>query len=204
MSIWNTIRRPITYPSDVDHARNGLLKPNELRQSMAPGYGMISLHRLASRAYDALQFIAWVETKQQLTVTSQADAYRNYQRQESTFLIRYLRTFVPLICLLATKIWNGVTWWQKRGYAMAAVPGTSNHGLGLAFDAALWVEVSKGKWKIMPVGRNKQFFAWLEKNALDFGFAWNNKTENWHLEYFAGDNVPQRVLDVEALLGIQV
>jgi hypothetical protein len=87
---------------------------------------------------------------------------------------------------------------------MAAVPGTSNHGLGLAFDAALWVEVSPGKWKIVPVGSNKLFFAWLEKNVLDFGFAWNNKTENWHLEYFAGDKVPQRVLDVEALLGIQV
>ena len=201
---WQTIRRPIKYPSDVDHSKNGLLLPSQMRQSLAPGYGMISLHPLASRAYDALQFIAWVETKQQLTVTSPADAYRNYQRQEQTFLARYMKTFVLLLCTLATKVWNGVTWWQKRGVAMAAVPGTSNHGLGLAFDAALWVEVKPGKWQIRPVGENKLFFGWLELNAEKFGFAWNNKTENWHLEYFAGDNVPQKVLDVEALLGIQV
>lgn len=201
---WQSIRRPVTYPTGIDFASNGLLRPDQLRTSMAPGHGFIQLHPFASRAFDVLQFNCWMETGQQLTVVSMADAYRNRQRQEITFRQRYTPTYNPLVNLTATKFWNGQTWWQRRGTAMAATPGTSNHGWGLAFDAAWWSEVKPGEWAIRPVGSNKLAFAWLELNVLSYGFAWNNRTENWHLEYFAGDDIPQKVLDLEAWFGIKV
>jgi len=202
MAVWSEIRKPMLYPSGVDFASNGLLRGDQLRNSMAPGHGFVQLHPLASRAFDALQFNCWHETGQQLTVVSLADGYRNFQRQHTTFLARYTDRYNPVTCTTSTKFWQGKTWWLKRGNAMAAVPGTSNHGWGLAFDAAWWVETSPGTWKIQAVGTNRWAFAWLEANVLDHGFAWNNRTENWHLEYVDGDNVPERVTNLERLFGI--
>ena len=215
MAVWSEIRKPMLYPSGVDFASNGLLRGDQLRNSMAPGHGFVQLHPLASRAFDALQFNCWHETGQQLTVVSLADGYRNFQRQHATFLARYTDRYNPVTCTTSTKFWQGKTWWLKRGNAMAAVPGTSNHGWGLAFDAAWWVETSPGTWKIQAVGTNRwlrllrreqacgrRAFAWLEANVLDHGFAWNNRTENWHLEYVDGDNVPERVTNLERLFGI--
>jgi LAS superfamily LD-carboxypeptidase LdcB len=59
-----------------------------------------------------------------------------------------------------------------------AVPGTSNHNLGIAIDIA---HASGAR------------LAWLLKNAQDFGFSWEVQSEPWHLRYVAGDNVPLRV-----------
>ena len=202
VTAWTAQRRPITYPAGIDFASNGLLRPGQMRQSMAPGLGMISLHPLASRSWDVLQFNCWHETGQQLTVTSLADAYRNYQRQEATFRARMVDRYNPLTCTNVTRFWQGKTWWLRKGMAQVATPGTSNHGWGLAVDAALWVETSKDRWEIRPVAGNRWLFAWLEANVVDHGFAWNNRTEPWHLEYFAGDDVPERVLNLERLFGI--
>lgn len=200
---WQTLRHPITYPSGVDVASNGRLRDDQLRQSMAPGHGMVQLHPLASRAFDVLQFNCWHETGQQLTVVSKADAYRSYERQRATFLARYTQTYNPLTTTTNVKVWEGTRWYQRRGVAMAASPGTSNHGWGLAFDAAWWVENPlTHSWSIKAVTSNRLAFAWLELNAIDHGFAWNNRTEAWHMEYFAGDAVPQRVLNLERLFGV--
>lgn len=66
-----------------------------------------------------------------LSITSAADAFRTYQIQERIFRERYTTTYLSG---RPTKRWNGVTWWLKPGQATAAVPGTSNHGKGLAVD----------------------------------------------------------------------
>lgn len=203
MAIWQTVRHDITYPSDVIPESNGLLRPDQLRLSMAPGYGMFALHPLASRAFNVLQFNCWHETGQQLTLTSMADGYRNLQRQTAAFLQRMTTEYNPLSCTTITRSWQGKTWWLKKGYAQVAVPGKSNHGWGLAFDAALWVEV-KGAWKVVSVGSNPWLMGWLEQNVLEHGFAWNNRTESWHLEFWPGDNMPQRVLDLEHLFNVVI
>jgi hypothetical protein len=203
VATWQEIRRPITYPTDVDFASNGILRASQLRNSMAPGHGFVQLHPLASRAFDVLQFNCWNETGQgqQLTVVSLADGYRSLQRQEATFRARYTDRYNPITCTTSTKQWQGKTWWLKRGNAMAASPGTSNHGWGLALDAAWWVETG-GKWAIKAVTSNKLAFGWLEQNVESHGFAWNNRTEAWHLEYAAGDALPERVTNLEHLFGI--
>jgi hypothetical protein len=63
--------------------------------------------------------------------------------------------------------------------ALAAAPGTSNHGLGLAVD-----------FDITPANH-----AWLAANAARFGFSnpfgtSYDATENWHWEFGQGGNVP--------------
>ena len=195
-------------PSDSPVERNGLLQPHELRQSLAPGHGMVSLHHLASRAFDAMRFQLWAETGAmnngiQLTVTSLGDGYRSFANQDWAFRDRYREHYNPITCTTQYKMYMGKKWWKRRGVAMVATPGTSNHGWGLAGDFAVWRESSQGRgdWKVRALASNKEGWTWMLANAPSFGFFANVSSESWHWEYCAGDNLPQRVLDVENFLG---
>jgi len=115
--------------------------------------------------------------------------YRTYAQQEALFRSRY--TLEPLPGR-PTKRWNGRTWYQKPGTASAAVPGTSNHGLGLAVDFA---EERDGKPGVESV--SDRFVRWLIKNAATYGYSAELQSEPWHWRYVAGDNIPQAVLDFE-------
>jgi LAS superfamily LD-carboxypeptidase LdcB len=74
---------------------------------------------------------------------------------------------------------------------MAARPGTSNHGLGLAVDFA---EERNGKPGVESV--SPAFVKWLDKNANRFGFfrEFSSGAEPWHWRYVAGDAIPPDVL----------
>lgn len=115
-------------------------------------------------------------------------AYRTYKQQEELFLSRYTTTPLPG---RPTRTWNGVKYWQKPGTAMAAVPGTSNHGWGLALDIA---EKVNGK----PVSISARSVKWLVKHARQYGFSAEVQSEQWHWRYYAGDNIPEAVLAFEA------
>lgn len=107
-----------------------------------------------------------------LTITSIADAYRVYAVQERIFRQRY----TPLPTQFAPgktdrRLWVGVYWYRKPGYAAAAVPGTSNHGKGVAVD-------------IKNVGGfTSEFYKWLKATGADYGFS-NTEgasvNEAWH------------------------
>lgn len=64
-------------------------------------------------------------------LTSTADAYRPYAVQERIFRQRYTPDRVTGI---DPRQWLGRVWWRLAGFAAAAVPGTSNHGLGITCD----------------------------------------------------------------------
>ncbi|MFD6445170.1 D-alanyl-D-alanine carboxypeptidase family protein [Promicromonospora sp. NPDC060204] len=74
---------------------------------------------------------------------------------------------------------------------LAAIPGTSNHGWGLAIDLG------------DPVaGGSSPEYVWLRLHAPDYG--WDNpswarlggaKPEPWHFEFFAAGSVPNRAID---------
>lgn len=115
--------------------------------------------------------------------------YRSYEAQVALFLARYS---VREITGRPTKKWNGVTYWQRPRTAMAAVPGTSNHGLGLAIDFA---EELNGKPGVESV--SDRFVRWLVKNAATYGFSAEAQSEPWHWRYVAGDNIPAAVLAFE-------
>lgn len=70
-----------------------------------------------------------------LTITSAGDAYRSLDRQIAVFLQRYIPQAT------GGGIYGDVRWYRNVRYvrrhgAAAAVPGTSNHGKGLAVDIA--------------------------------------------------------------------
>ena len=97
-----------------------------------------------------------------LTITSVGDAYRNYQRQMNVFRERYEMRPFPNVGPYGDV--------RMRG-AAAAVPGTSNHGKGVAVD-------------ISNVGGfGSRFYSWLSATGPKLGFT-NTEgrivNEAWH------------------------
>ena len=159
---------PVALPRDLKTQANGKLDANILK----PITGS-KMHHLAAQAFSAMEAAA-AKDKIVLKPTSSVDAYRPLAVQEKTFLARYdntVRNSIP-------RSYNGKRWWLKPGFAPAAVPGTSNHGWGLAIDVA---DVNQLKVE------------WLLKNAATFGFSWELQNEPWHLRYVAGDDIPAAV-----------
>ncbi len=69
------------------------------------------------------------------TPTGPLDAYRPLATQRAIFLARYQTSYAEYAKgEVDRRVWNGVSYWRKPGQAAAAVPGTSNHGLGCAVD----------------------------------------------------------------------
>ncbi|MGE5827717.1 MAG: hypothetical protein ACM30G_05045, partial [Micromonosporaceae bacterium] len=80
-----------------------------------------------------------------MKATSYGDSYRWYELQYMTFIARYEPDDFP--GYIGSRWWPdhydlqgrfvlGRTWYQTPDTGVAAVPGTSNHGLGLAVDVA--------------------------------------------------------------------
>ncbi|WP_166844529.1 M15 family metallopeptidase [Isoptericola sp. BMS4] len=85
---------------------------------------------------------------------------------------------------------------QTKPY-LAAVPGTSNHGWGLAVDLSTPIST----------GRSAEY-AWLRVHGPDFG--WDNpswarldgsKPEPWHFEFFAAGPIPDRAWHPSDVVG---
>lgn len=109
-----------------------------------------------------------------LTITSAADAFRTYAIQERIFRERY--TTFPLLGR-PRKVWQNRTWYLKPGNATAAVPGTSNHGKGLAVDIR-----NAG-------GFNGSFYRWMTETGPKYGFSnteGRSINEPWH---WVSDNI---------------
>lgn len=177
----------VRMPAGLVGQPNGRLSTSLLVNLDAPGRPNAVGHRPAVDAWHALASDVLEHFGLTLTVTSTPDAYRSYAVQEWTFRNRYTTTY---LAGRPSKVWNGVRWWQKPNTAMAAVPGTSNHGWGLAFDTCFWID--GGAQSIVA---RMDAFSWMLTNAWRFGLSWEAQSEPWHLRYYAGDDVPQAVRD---------
>lgn len=138
-----------------------------------------------ARAWNAMVAAAAVDGIE-LRPTSMADTFRSYAIQETIFRQRYSTSEVA--GFLGTKRWNGQVWYQRPHTAMAAVPGTSNHGWANAVDVA-----NASGARLM----------WMVRWAETFGWSWETQSEPWHLRYVAGDQLPAAVLAHE-MLPVQV
>ena len=210
-----------TLPTDLNGVKNGQLPAELLRQVVTPGISSGGqAHSLATRAWNALVLVALQETGNTITVSG--NPYRTFEQQKGLFVSRYDPVSYAVYLLTAPskkKYWPealeyGYTskyWRLKPGMAMAGVPGTSNHGLGLAFDTALFVG-----GKIVGITSNAWLWAWLSApglvtgvwavgtgtNVESFGFSWETQSEPWHIRLVTGDYLSRRVRDIEAFLGI--
>jgi len=158
--------RPVKLPKDLAGQSNGALSPTLLR----PVDGG-KLHHLAAAAWKAMVRAAKSDGIT-LKPTSAADTFRPLEVQERGFLNRYDNTKR----MSKPRTYRGKLYWLKPGNAPMAVPGTSNHGWGLAVDVA---NIDQAKVE------------WLLKNAASYGFSWELQNEPWHLRYVAGDKFPE-------------
>jgi len=165
--------KPVVMPADIKKAENGKL-PDSVLAPVGSGH----LHKLAASAWNAMVKAAKKDGVI-LKPTSKWDLYRPYDRQKALFLARYQKANNGS---KVTRQWQGTTWYLKKGFAPAGVPGTSNHGWGLAVDVA---------------GASGAVLNWLLKNADEYGFSWEVKdgpnAESWHIRYYPGDSVPAKV-----------
>jgi hypothetical protein len=165
---------PVKLPKDLQGIEPGKLPAHLLRS--VPGGG--KLHHIASYAWEAMVDRAKKEGVV-LKPTSSGDTYREYEFQKRGFLQRYQLQPIPG---RSTKTFEGKTWYLKKGMAMLATPGKSQHNLGLAVDVHSASDPKRLKWLIA--------------NVKDFGFSWEVvPSEPWHLRYVCGDNVPAAVLE---------
>lgn len=185
----------VTRPAVLAGKRNGELPASILVDS--PGLARGPLVRLvapAARAWRAMVAVAQRDGHV-LKAVSVPDSYRDYATQRHIFTARYTRTFLENRPI---KRWdsdnNGVleNWYQRPGTAQAAVPGTSNHGWGLAVDIGEERDGDDGVESI-----DDGTVRWLIVNAHRFGFSGEIQDEPWHWRYFAGDNIPAAVLAFE-------
>lgn len=165
--------KPVKFPTDLKGVQNGKV-PMALMYAIAGGH----LHKKAAQAFHCM-VIAAKEDGVTLKPTSRADLYRSLARQESVFLRRFQlrKNSSPIV-----KEWKGQKWYLRSGVAPVAVPGTSNHGWGLAVDIA---------------GASGKTLQWLLDNAFRFGFSWEAASgpyaEAWHIRYVSGDRPPLKV-----------
>lgn len=165
---------PITMPADLKGVTPGKLDESLLKK--IPGGG--KLHWLAAAAWMAMLEAAQIDGVE-LKPTSAGDTYRDYETQKRGFLTRY--QLAP-IKGTSTKEFEGKTWYLKKGMAMLATPGKSNHNLGLAIDIHSAAEPKRINWLIANVER--------------FGWSWEVvPSEPWHIRYVAGDKVPAAVAE---------
>lgn len=164
---------PVKMPKDLKGITPGELPEKLLRTVEGGG----KLHHLASYAWEAMCAKAKSEGVQ-LKPTSSGDLYRTYESQKKGFLTRY--QLAPVIGT-STKTFEDKTWYLKKGMAMLATPGKSQHNLGLAVDIASASEPKR--------------LNWLIANVKEFGFSWEVvPSEPWHLRYVCGDDVPAAVV----------
>ena len=167
----------VKMPVALKSVEPGKLHPSLLRD--IPGGG--KLFYLAADAWLAMVEAAKADGVE-LKPTSSGDLYRTYESQKAGFLTRYT---LENTGTGSTKTFEGKTWYLKKGMAMLATPGKSQHNLGLAVDIAN--------------ASDKKRINWLIANVEKFGWSWEVvPSEPWHIRYVCGDAVPQAVKDYVA------
>lgn len=164
---------PMIMPADLKGVTPGKLPESLLRAIPTGG----KLHHRAADAWNAMVAKAKADGVE-LKPTSSGDLYRTYESQLAGFKQRYV---LEPVAGTSTKTFEGKTWYLKKGMAMLATPGKSNHNLGLAIDISGASEPKR--------------LNWLIANVKDFGFSWEVvPSEPWHIRLVTGDKPTPAVM----------
>ena len=153
------------------------VKAGELTSDLLKTIEKGRLHHCAADAYEAMDEAANAAGID-LSPTSSADTYRSLEMQEYGFFQRYTDKPNKRLMRQKPRIYKGRAWYLRKGMAPMAVPGTSNHNLGIAVDIA---------------NASGKRLEWMLANAHKYGFSWEVQSEPWHLRYVAGDDIPEAV-----------
>lgn len=195
---------------------NGRLGPCDLTSIYMAGVGMVGIGKTTCRAAAAMQVICKAETGYDLTCASAADVYRSAQRQYDAFKGSYRKWYNPLTCVLTSRRVDedGTLWYKLRSQSAKASIGylgrvgffpQSNHGKGIAWDLGIFRPGALYQsGSVLGITAIPAVWQWVQDNADSFGFSWEGAApgqpgwEPWHIRHVLGDNVSQRVHDVEA------
>jgi LAS superfamily LD-carboxypeptidase LdcB len=166
---------PVVKVKLCSHLKN--VKPGQLGPDLLKNIEKGKLHHCAADAYEAMDEAANAQGID-LSPTSTADTYRSLEMQEYGFFQRYTTTPNKRMAKQKPRIYKGKAWYLKPKMAPLAVPGTSNHNLGIAVDIA---------------NASGKRLEWMLANAHKYGFSWEVQSEPWHLRYVAGDDIPEAV-----------
>lgn len=158
-------------PDELDpYAENQRVPADQL----VPFMGKWKVHRKALDNFQGFVDAARAAGVGIVPIPGAASAYRPISDQEALFKSRYAPGPGP-----NQKVWNGRPYHLKPGMAMAAVPGKSMHGLGLAIDF------------MRDNGRaiNAAERAKLREIGKRFQIADTVKSENWHFACQNADGV---------------
>ena len=174
----------VTRPADLAGQPNGELTAPILVEVRVPRWGIVHMHHLMARVWAAFAHDCQAATGVILTVTSRVDAYRSLTVQKSGFYSRYeMCSYTEYLVAYAAKRakkWpaghlgvTSTTYWRKRQIngkypATSALPGTSNHGDGIAADVAEYrgPDTAPG-----PIAASKAW-PWIVANARRYGLSW--------------------------------
>lgn len=194
------ISSTVKLPSTLSGFSNGQL-PSEVLSLI--GVGNAYMEKTAARAFRAM----FAEARTLGFEIRQVGDYRSFTEQLNLFLSRYKPVDYEVYRTTESKhrkYWPEATsygynskWWIKRDfrYATAAVPGTSNHGWGLALDIAEELDTDP-----TPEGISQRFVTWLSNNAGRYGVSAELLSEPWHWRYYTGDDLPEAVLRYEGVI----
>jgi hypothetical protein len=208
-------------PSNIEGLNASQISTEHNTKVFFPGAGYSALNKQAARSWNCMALKIKQETGVTLTAISTADVLRSYNVQVQGFNRDYTLGWSLTINGLTNRTknirkWNGTpgnlgpgimkTYYLKKGAIPKAIPGGGNHPLGLAVDVAIY-DVLLDDGNAWPGGsRNIHTkpiaWEWLKDNAVRrFGWSWEIATEGVddpHLHYFAGDDIPKEVLEIEA------
>ena len=177
----------LVMPKDLKGCTNGKL-PATLLRPIAPSGRM---HHLAAVSWKVLRKLAADEG---LDLVHVGD-YRPYDQQLSLFESRMKPFPNAKKDVQVVRTFNGAKWYLHSG-APVATPGTSNHGWGLAIDAALKTQGKNGgvvSISTKPKIAKRSGVQFLLAEAQTLGWSWELQSENWHIRYVAGDKTPPRL-----------
>jgi len=149
-------------PPELSVDSNGCIS-TALLQEIGPG---CFLYKRAAAAWEKLCTAARHDGFELKPINSRS-CYRTVKEQEDVFLTRYEKVDTSG---QGTVIWRNGFWKRKPGFASAAVPGTSDHGLGLAINVA-------------QMRRGGVLLAWMLQHAYSHGWCWRFQNQPWHLVY---------------------
>lgn len=181
---------PMVRPSTLAKASNGNLDRSLLTRIQLDDGVSAVLETNAAKAFEAM-FEAARRDIPGLKIKHVGD-YRTFAQQVRLFTERY----APVNLTAYLKAGSRRRYWSKgpeygyssrywvlrSGMASAAVPGTSNHGWGLALDVA---EENDADPFADPV--SAALISWMVRNASRFGISAELQSEPWHWRYVAGD-----------------
>jgi len=170
--------KKLVMPSDLRCATNGKLPRGVLRKILPSG----KMYWRAAESWERLRVLALAEG----LVLAHVGDYRPLAQQEALFATRMKPYPNAKTTKQTVRTYKGVAYYLHTG-APVATPATSNHGWGLAIDAALLVNGKVVTISTKPKGCKRSGLAFLLAVAPALGWSWELQSEVWHIRYVLGD-----------------